>query len=581
MAQDDLELPPELFAETRRYKELDRLQQYYDGTQYKGRPSFWDGKDANGNVVPLRDRRPCIVASLPRTVVRHVARFALGQGRFPALKVEPLEPDQAPYPGAAVSDDDAAALTALIGELVKEAKLPSVWRSLMRTGLARRTAVAALLLRDGRFSFDLPRPQDCWPTFEGGPGTPIKKLVWSYRFDKLVVNDQGQVEYQPHYFRRDITDQHYVVYRDAPIRHGEKPVWIVDDAATVTHGLGFCPVVWARNTLDDAGADLDGACLYDDQLDELDALNFALSQRHRGINYWGTPQPWESGVEDDSVAADFGMKGGGPGPIGYSSEGGTIGLGPQEVDPFAVSGPSDAARKAAPDQIWSYRGENAKAGLLETTGKSFEAATNHVEDVKARFLEATSVILIDAEKVAAKGDLSAKFLALAYAPMLALVDELREAWWHECYAPICMMALRIIATVDDTIYLPGAKAARPLLKRFAVDGAWRGPTITPTWGHYFAPSNAEIKEGVAVAKDAKDAGLVSRETAARYVANDLGVDDVEAELDAIDDEKAEAAAELAEVQKSTSDDTAPKSASGDTSQPPEPGAQPDGPAPPA
>ena len=43
-----------------------------------------------------------------------------------------------------------------------------------------------------------------------------------------------------------------------------------------------------------------------DMLDEFDALNFSLSQRHRGIRYFVTPQAYETNVDENEMPTDVG-----------------------------------------------------------------------------------------------------------------------------------------------------------------------------------------------------------------------------------------------------------------------------------
>lgn len=536
---DLLEIKPEEICQTQRYAELCKLTAYLDGCQYNGKPDFWTGENGKGEIVPLRERAPCVVYPLPRAAVNQAVRFTFGEGRFPNIKCEEVEAHQAVAPGLTLSAEEAEQVSSFVSELVEAGHLKSAMRMLQRRGCAARTGVAVLSFQHGKPCIDMPHAKDCWPTFvDGAVGGDVAQMVWCYQFQKLIRNKAGKLEYKAHYFRRDFTADAIDVYRDAPIEPNQDVKWVLERRDV--HGLGFCPVKWIRNLPEEHGGDIDGRSLYDGLEDEFDALNFALSQRHRGLAFFGTPQPWETGVE----------QGDGPGqpartampqaavPAGWKGEGGGWSGEGAQMGPFGVNpkGPSRAARPTGPDNMWSYRGDTVKIGLLETTGKAFEVATGHVIDIRSRLLEAMDVILLDPTTVAGKGDLSAKALALMYAPLLALVDELRDCWWDFGLGAILGMFLRMVAKLGGQgVLVPGAEQVAKILARFEVqlDGEtlWMPPKLTPVWGDYFSPSNEEMQMGVLTAVGAKDAGLVTKESAARFVAGYFGVEDVDEELE--------------------------------------------------
>src|SRR4051812_39926076 len=88
-------IPPEFFCELPRYKKISQLRKYYEGTQYDGRPDFFTGRKAGGgdDVVPLRERKPCIIYPLPRAACNQVVRFTFGESRFPTIRVPEINDD--------------------------------------------------------------------------------------------------------------------------------------------------------------------------------------------------------------------------------------------------------------------------------------------------------------------------------------------------------------------------------------------------------------------------------------------------------------------------------------------------------
>jgi hypothetical protein len=403
----------------------------------------------------------------------------------------------------------------------------------MRRGLAARTAVLVLSVKEGRFRFEHPHAKDCVPVFkDGDPALDVEELVWSYQYDAVEADEEGRPVSKRYQFRRDYSTTHVTEYEPALLEHGKRIEWRV--LKQEPHGFTRCPVIWVRNLAEDCGDSIDGVSIYDGLLDEFDALNRSLSQRHQGLEILGTPQPYEVGVGS----------GDGPGPAGRTaSPRPTESKAPKDTYSNARTAATQPARKTGAAHMWSYGGSDVELGLLETTGKAFEVATAHVNDIRSRVLEAMNVILLDPTAVAGKGDMSAKALSLMYAPMLALVDEIREWWWERCIGRVLEMMLEIVATLPPgSVLVRGGDRVAALLagRRVALlDGTeqWFAPLIQPLWGEYFAPSAEEAKQTVETAAMAKEKGLVSGESATRYIANHFSIDSVEDEVAAAEEEK--------------------------------------------
>jgi hypothetical protein len=547
-------IPPHLIPTLARYAALKQLQEYFDSKQYAGRPDFWTGiKGTGGEPVPLRERAPCINYPLAKNAVRQTVRFMLGEGRWPALRVEHGEGDEgaeAPEPdgeeedGAdlGLSEAEAETLKAGLDELVEKSGLPTVFRRLVERGLATGTSVGVFTIRRGRFSVELPHARDCWPTFESDdPTLGVIRLTWAYRYRKQVP-EGDQLVTKTFWFRRDFDAEATLIY--PPVEEttdGKTPQWAAPRAEP--HGLGFCPVLWFRNG-DHGNADVDGVSLYDGLLNELDAVNLALSQRHRGIHYHGSPQPWETGVEPGDGPEATGRKAGSFSPddtAGRQSHGKV----------------SEKARKQGPDKMWSYQGDNVKVGLLEATGSTFDATSKHVEDVRGRALEAMGVVIFNAEATMQLGgsDMSAKLLRLIYAPLLALVADLRTATWGPALTACLGLMVRMIVALDGRgIRLRHAKRLAQLGKRFLVSTAsavegegpsdvWTFPELELVWGPSFESSPADVSGGIEGAVKASTGGLIAQKTAAGYVAPFFGVKDTVAELKAVEKERAKTQAD--------------------------------------
>lgn len=571
------QIPAHLIPMLARYRTLKQLQDYFDSKQYVGRPSFWTGlKAEGGEPVPLRERAPCQIYPLPKNAVRQTCRFMLGEGHWPALRIETTEGDEASPEDRAdaslgadddddfgLSEPDAEALKAGLDELVEKSGLQTTFRRIVERGLATGTSVVVFAIRRGRFSMEFPHARDCWPTFENDdPSGKLVQMTWAYRYRKQVP-ENDQLVTKTYWFRRDFTDTVTVSY--APVEEttdGKAPMW--GARKTEEHKLGFCPVRWFRNGDFDSSS-IDGLSLYDGLLDEIDAVNLALSQRHRGIHYHGTPQGWETGVEPgDGPEANARLAG------SYSADEGR-----QTMGRVAKKG-----RPKGPDKIWSYQAPDAKVGLLETTGTAFDTTSKHVEDVRGRTLESMSVVIFNAETILKMGssEMSAKLLRLLYAPLLALVADLRTSTWGPALIECLSVMVRMVVALEGKgIRIRKAKKLARLGRQFLVTTKaddegdetteeWSFPEIELAWGPSFEIGPSEIAGGIDGALKAKEGGLIATKTAAGFVAPFFGVKDTVAELKLV--ERDQAKATKINI-KATADQTKAVAAATPQPQPPE------------
>lgn len=534
----DVPISPEYLPNLPRYAELQKLRKYLSGTQYDGRPDFFTGQNAKGDEVPLRERKPCVIYPMPRGCIEQVVKFTFGESRFPVITVEKIDPDDA-LGGVTLTEDEADFLSGFFASLVKNAALRPGMRRTMRQGLSIGATCVLLKLKRGQFRIDLANAEDVFPQFEGGdPAAPLERLTWAYQFNKSVRGEDGKPVTKRFWYRLDVDKIAYTEFNQVEVKPGEPPVWT--EAKVDKHSLGFVPAAWVRNASAEGETGIDGFSLYGEFLDEFDALNFALSQRHRGIAVLGVPQPWETGVEDDD----------GPGATGRQSHGYSPGVESQGSSPSPHGRVSqlNPARRIGGSQMWSYRNDKTRLGLLETTGKAFEVATNHVNDIRSRLLESMGVVIVNLNEVTGRstqGHMSAKFLELAYEPLLALVDEMRCSWWDGALRPILELLARwIIAIEGKGLLLPGADKAAKLLAKFYVDTTdgrvWYPPSLVPNWGEYFSDSPEDVTAKVAAAIQARDGRLIPEKDAAKSVLPMFGREDLEEALEEIEDDRAAA-----------------------------------------
>jgi len=515
---------PEYIREMARYRRLCALQKVYDGKQYDGRADWWTGVHRRGGeVVPLRERKPCVVYRLPKAMVGQVSRFLFGDSRFPRIKVQESK---------AIGDEQREMLQSWIAEFIEQASIKPASRTVAKRGIADGTAVAVIDVLDGQFQLSYPNAKDCAALFEDNdPSKPVVGFVWCYQFEKEVTGQDGKPCLKRHWFRRQWDETSVYTWDDIEVDDNADLEWPAPTVAA--HGLTFCPVIWCRNEAESVDG-VDGISLIDGLEEEFEALDMTLSKRHQGIIYLGAPQIVETGVEEGDGPDESGRQ---SRSIGYSAA----------PESHGITAPK--ARRLGPQIIWTYEGKDVSVQMLETTGKAFEVGTKHVEDIRSRILEQAGVVLPAMNdttgRVTMGAEMSAKFLALLHAPLLALVSEYRETWWNEWLHSVLSMALRALVDLSagSSIRLDNSEQVAAIARGFySVENGkirWQLPAMKPIWGRYFEPSTSEIKETVGAARDAEDGKLICKKTAVSHIAADFSIDDVEEELDEIADQAEE------------------------------------------
>lgn len=523
---------PELLSKTARACEIDILDRIYDGRQYEGRPNWWTGKRGpqDSTEAPIQERKPCVIYKLPKAAVQQVVRFLFGDKRFPSIALESTEETDSVYPR--LSEEEVDTVNTWIADLIEHANLQPNMRAIANRAIACRTAVVVLEVDRGEFRVTLPKPQHCWAKFEqDDPTKEVERLLWVYEFDKQIADESGRPTTKRHLFRREWDKQAVYIYEDAELKLDGTVEW--PTPRVEPHGLSFCPVLWIRNEAEYAQG-IDGNSLYQDMGEEFEALDMVLSRRHQGIVHLGSPQLVETSEQLDK----------GPDATGKT------------VDPVAAYATKHGtvnhsagrtARRTGPEYVWVYEGKNVSVSLLETSGKAFEVGTLHVNDIRSRILETMGVVLTSMadtiSRVTVGGEMSARFLALAHAPLLALVQEYRHTWWPHGLRRVLSMLMRMTAELagsGQTLTIPNTAKAAPILARFQGPDGWITPRMKPSWGRFFEPSSSELKTSVDAAVAARDGRVIANRTAVEHAAHEFGVDDVEVEIEEIEEDAATA-----------------------------------------
>jgi len=496
-----------------RYKRLSDYEKLWHGRYADGRPSFWD------TTVPLRERAPAIQSMLPRTAGRRLRALVFGERTFPSVKVE------ASAFGVTFTEDETSALSALVQEIVRRAELRRAMRAVMEAGLKCGTAVAFQTVVAGQPRVALEPAKHCTPAFDARG--EVERLVIQKR-----VPRRGGKPGALDWYRRELGDGTVT----APVASWTSA--LADEsglsraAVAAEVAIPFVAVRWVRNASEaEEGSDaIDGHPLAEGLEDEVAALDLELSQLYRNALYNGDPQMVQTGVDKDPTPATGRTADPAAGTFDWAK--GWI--------TSRIFG-RDPAVKKGPGNVWKLpQGGDAK--LVESSGAGATIIRGAIEEIRRVVTDAAGVVIADPD-VLGRGDLSAKALELLLGPMLDTASDLRVEYGAALLGVVDQF-LRLCAdpVVGAGIYLASLDAARSALAKLTArraDGAtvWLGAPLALAWPDMVEPTWGDVKAAIDAARQGcGDRPVLSRRRAVALVAPVVGTDDLDAELDAIEDD---------------------------------------------
>lgn len=483
-------------ADPERMQQLDLYERLYKGLAYEGRPSFWD------TTVPLHERAPCVTSGLPEAAGRRLCALVFGARQFPRFTA------------------GTPAANAVVADVVRLAMLPLRMRAALEQGLMLGTWCLILGVREGLPVVQIQSAKLCTPDLDAAGR--VRSLDVRYRYQGKLDGRQCTL-----WFRRVIDATRDVQFLPVAAREdGYEPEWIEDAERTIEHGLGFCPVVWHRHNADPSDTDaLDGTPLFAGLEGELEALDFALSQRHRNGRYNGEPQIVVTGSDPEGMDAPAGRTAR-PGGAGLPSDRGGDSAKFSWFNSLFGRGRTESASQKAPNKVWFIETPGASATLLESSGAGARVLSEDAADLRRLLLEARQIVIASPEQVSANA--SAALMEALHAPMIDHADVLRLEY-GPAVVEVVSMLLRILASYEarasGSVRVEGFG---PIAQSLA------SAKLTLTWGRYYEPTLADITQAVTAASVATGSmPVLSHPSAVRFVARLVGIDDVDAEVSKI------------------------------------------------
>jgi hypothetical protein len=443
-----------------RARRLDILRRVLDGAIYDGLPyQFHEERNGAGEYVPLRMRRPSVRYGLCRVVVEDSVALLFSNAHFPQIEC---------------ADSD---VSGCLADLVSETRLNETMIDAAIRGSIGSVAILMRVLR-GRVFFSVLDSQYLTPQWDVNAPDTLCRVTETYKVKGADLAMQGYADVDAsvdYWFQRvwDLTAETWFLpwaVNDA----AAEPM--VDELRSVTHGLGFVPIVWIKNL--PGGDAIDGACTFRPAIETSIEIDYQLSQAGRGLKYSSDPTLLikEPAVRDSEI-----IKGAG--------------------NALVVS-------------------EKGDAKLLEIGGTACEAVIAYVRTLRELALEAVHGNRASADRLTAAQ--SGRALELMNQGLIWLADNLRISYGDG--GVLALMKMVVQASQIFPLRIAG-RDVKPL------DNAARISLRWPRW--YPLSADDRMKEAQAVSLLA-GAGQISRQAAVKSLADANGIADIEVELDALD-----------------------------------------------
>ena len=443
-----------------RVAKLDILRRVLDGTLYNNLPyQFHEERNGAGEYIPLRLRRPSVRYGLCRSVVEDAVALLFSAAHFPA--VECADP----------------ALARVLADIISETGLNEVMIDAAIRGSVGSVAILFRVLQ-GRIFFSVLESLYLTPVWSILAPDTLSCITEKYkvRGADLMAQGYADIDSGANYWFQRVWDETAETWYLPWAVNDPLGQPVVDTKRSVTHGLGFVPIVWIRNL--PGGDRVDGACTFRAAIETNVEIDYQLSQAGRGLK--------------------------------YSSDPTLLIKEPATSDSEIIKGAGNAL-------VVSEKGD---AKLLEIGGTACEAVISYVRTLREFALESVHGNRANADRLTAAQ--SGRALELMNQGLIWLADNLRISYGNG--GILALMKMTVRASKIFPLVVMGET-------QFGLDDSKRLTLRWPRW--YPLSADDRLKEAQAIAT-LTNAGQLSRETAVKALAASNNVSDVEAELNAID-----------------------------------------------
>ncbi|MGY0484296.1 phage portal protein [Endobacter medicaginis] len=409
-----------------RCRRLLALDAVLSGSQYDHlRHAFSDEISGAGEYIPLNNRRPSVRTNLCRTVVDDSVSMLFSEAHFPVA--------HAP---------DARTAQALMN-WVKERRLNELMSDAATRGSVGSVALLFRVLRGKPFVSVLPTAT-LTPTWDPEDPDSLVAVTERYKVRGNELRARGysipaDADGSSFWFQRTWdadAETWYLPLSVSDARDGKLPN--IDTDRTITHGLGFLPVIWVRNL--PGGDEIDGASTFEPAISTAIECDYQLSQAGRGLKYASDPRLV---IRDPGTGVDGGSR-----PI--------------------TGGAANAIVLSDPQ---------ADARFLEINGSAATAVLEYVSRLRSIALESIHGNRADPERLSAAQ--SGRAMELLNSGLLNLADRLRTSYGEGALLSLYRMLCQASRKIRGGLVIAGERYA---------DLDETG--ITLTWQPWFAPTSS-------------------------------------------------------------------------------------------
>jgi hypothetical protein len=360
----------------------------------------------------------------------------------------------------------------VLGDVIRESGLNGVMLEAARAGSVGSVAIWMRVLR-GRVFFKVVDTKFLTPEWDPQQPDRLLRITERYKVAGRVLAQRGYDDCEPqglYWFERQWDDDSENWYIPVPVGDARLPADI-DEARSVRHGLGFVPIAWIRNLPggpNGIGDDVDGACTFAPAVETSIEIDYQLSQAGRGLKYSSDPLLL---VREPAAPDGELIRGGG--------------------NALVV-------------------GQGGDAKLLEIGGTAAQAVIEYVRVLREFALEGVHGNRASAERLSAAQ--SGRALELIW-----LADRLRVSYG----AALVQLAGMVVRASQVFPLRVLGEMVEPL-----------APTsrLSLMWPRLVAPSAQDRASDAQTLTNLTQAGLLSRETAVKSLADSFDIEDVPDEL---------------------------------------------------
>lgn len=456
----------------KRAHEVDISYRVLDGTIYDHlQYGFHEEKSPADEYIPIRKRRPCIKSNLCKVVVDDSVSLLFSEGHFPELEC----------------GKKGEEIRQSLHSVMKDIKLNEVMIDAAIRGSVGSIAILFKVLNN-RIFLEVKNTQFLTPCWDPNEPDTLQCVTEQYKCKGsafIAAGYKGIDKDEVYWFRRDwdkTKETHYKPLKNTDYTEG-KP-FVEDTAKSVSHGLGFTPVIWIKNLPGKTDNDIDGACTFTAAIDTQIEIDYQLSQAGRGLKYSSDPTLM--------------IKEPGYGDTGTTQTTKTGGA----ANALIVS-------------------ENGDAKLLEISGSAAAAVIEYVKALRELGLESIHGNRVNADKISAAQ--SGRAMEMMNQALIWLADKLRTPYGEGALVDIIYMIIK----ASNKFTLTTKRGDR-------IPKIPTGTQISLRWPAWYAPTSTDLTSTANALATMIEAGIMSQETAIKTIASIYDVEDVVAEKALID-----------------------------------------------